>query len=158
MMHVLAPIGIAMIFILAIVLNKNIRDEPGATITDFVRRITLRKALRIVAVVILTFAFIYTLPIDLAILYALDLMVYFEAFAAVSLLAAQGRAQSIWYLTHKIYEYLQRAVTGLRVISVQKGASFYRYGNRARRWKRFITVSMKSDEDPDPGCADLLPI
>jgi hypothetical protein len=156
-MHVLAPIGTVMLFVLVIVLNKSLRDEPGATITDFLRRITLHKALRIVAVVILTFAFIYTIPIDLAILYALDLMVYFEAFTAVSLLAAQGRAQAIWYLTRQIYQYLRGGVTRLRVISTQKCASFYRHG-RARRWKRFITVLMKSDEDPDPGCAGLLPI
>lgn len=151
-MHVLAPIGIALLFILVMVLNKNFRDEPGTNIADFLSSITFRKALYILAFVFLTLAFIYTLPIDLAILYAADVMVYFEAFTVVSFLAARGRALTIWYLLRRLYEHSLRALTKRLVVAAQKCVSHYRYATRAKRRKRFTAIPKKSNEDPYPAC------
>jgi len=151
-MHVLAPIGIALLFILVMVLNKNFRDEPGENIADFLSRITFRKVLYILAFVFLTLAFIYTLPIDLAILYAADAMVYFEAFTFVSFLAVQGRALTIWHLLRRLYENSLRALTKRLVVAAQKCVSPYRYATRAKRGKRFTAIPKKSNEDPYPAC------
>lgn len=100
-MHNLAPFCIGMLFMLIIVLNKSFRDEPEVTFVDFIKRLTLKKAIRILSILIFTFAFIYTLPLDLAILYAGDVLVYFEVFTAVSFLAAQARARTTWYIIRR---------------------------------------------------------
>ena len=149
-MHPLVPIGLGMLFMLIMVLNKRFRDETGAIHTDFLNRITLRKLLRILALVILAVAFVHTLPLDLAILYAGDALIYFEVFTAVSLLAAEGRARATWHLIRPLAEDCVRALTKLFVATAQKCVSYYRYAIRAHRRKRFIAISKKSDEDADP--------
>jgi hypothetical protein len=149
-MHTLAPFGVFMLFMFIMVLKKSLRDETGVVPADFLNRITLGKMLRILAIVILAVAVAQTVPLDLAILYAGDLLVYFEVFTAVSLLAAQGRARAAWYLIRRLAEDSVRALIKLFVAAAQKCVSHYRYAVRAQRRKRFTAISKKSDEDADP--------
>jgi hypothetical protein len=148
-MHILAPIAIGIFFMFIIVSSKSFHDEPGAP-EDFLDRMTLRRVFRILAIVILAVAFVHTLPLDLAILYAGDVLVYFEVFTAVSLLAAQGRARATWYLIRRLAEDSVRALTKVLVTAAQKCASRCRYAIRAQRRKRFTAMSKKVDDDADP--------
>lgn len=149
-MHNLAPFCIGMLFMLIIVLNKSFRDEPEVTFVDFIKRLTLKKAIRILSILIFTFAFIYTLPLDLAILYAGDVLVYFEVFTAVSFLAAQARARTTWYIIRRLAEDSLRALTKLFVATAQKCVSHYRHAIRAQRRRHSASISKKSDEESDP--------
>ena len=149
-MHVLAPFCVAMLFMFVLVLNKNVRDETGAVRIDLLKRITLGKVLRILAIVLLAFAFIYMLPVDLAIIYAGDVLGYFEVFTAVSLFVAQGRARTMWRLIRFLAGDARRAFAKLFVGSAQKCVSRYRYAIRAHRRKRVTAISKKSGEDAGP--------
>jgi hypothetical protein len=56
---------------------------------DFLSRLTLRRVVEFIAVAILVMAFVQTLPIDLALLVAGDVVTYLEVTALVWLLAGR---------------------------------------------------------------------
>jgi hypothetical protein len=150
-MHILAPISVGIVFVFIMVLNKSFRDDPGVTPAEFLNRITFRKVTRILAIVILAVAFIHTLPLDLAIIYAGDALVYFEVLTAVSVFAAQGRIRETWRLIRRLGEDWARAANKLFVAAAQKSVSHYRHAAiRAQRRKRSTDMSKKADDDADP--------
>ncbi len=55
----------------------------------FLDRLTIRKAIEFVAIAILVMAFVQTLPIDLAILFAGDTLMYLEILIAIRLAAGR---------------------------------------------------------------------
>jgi hypothetical protein len=149
-MHILTPIGVFILFMFVMVLNKSLRDETAVARADFLKRITLRKVFRVLAIVIVAIMLIEIVPLDLAILYAGDLLAYFEVFTVVSLLVAQGRARAAWHLVRRLVEAFLPALTKLCVVGARKCASHYLYAIRAQRRKRLAAMSKKSDEDADP--------
>ena len=58
---------------------------------DFLSRLTLRRIIEFIAIAILVTAFVQTLPIDLALLVAGDVVTYLELTALVWLLAGRYR-------------------------------------------------------------------
>ncbi|HZE46361.1 MAG TPA: hypothetical protein VE087_05745, partial [Xanthobacteraceae bacterium] len=55
----------------------------------FLDRLTIRKVIEFVAIALLVMAFVQTLPIDLAILFAGDTLMYFEILVAIRLAAGR---------------------------------------------------------------------
>jgi len=55
----------------------------------FLDRLTIRKVIEFVAIALLVMAFVQTLPVDLAILFAGDTLMYFEILVAIRLAAGR---------------------------------------------------------------------
>jgi len=62
---------------------------------DFLDRLTLRRVLEMIAITVLALAFIQTLPIDLAFLFAGDTLMYLEIVALTSLVTANLRVRAL---------------------------------------------------------------
>jgi hypothetical protein len=62
---------------------------------DFLNRLTLRRVLEIIAITVLALAFIQTLPIDLAFLFAGDTLMYLEIVTLTSLVTANLRVRAL---------------------------------------------------------------
>jgi hypothetical protein len=62
---------------------------------DFLSRLTLRRVLEFIAIAILAMAFAQTFPIDLAILFAGDTLMYLEIVVAVRLAAGREHFQQM---------------------------------------------------------------
>ena len=63
---------------------------------DFLDRLTIRKVVEFVAIAILVMAFIQTLPFDLAILFAGDILTYLEFMVALRLAAGVMHVRAMW--------------------------------------------------------------
>jgi hypothetical protein len=62
---------------------------------DFLNRLTLRRVLEIIAITVLALAFIQTLPVDLAFLFAGDTLMYLEIVTLTSLVTANLRVRGL---------------------------------------------------------------
>ena len=62
----------------------------------FLDRLTIRKVVEFVAIAILVMAFIQTLPFDLAILFAGDILTYLEFMVALRLAAGVMHVRAMW--------------------------------------------------------------
>jgi hypothetical protein len=66
-------------------------------LADFLNRLTLRRVIEVLAITLLTLIFVQTFPLDIAILFAGDMLMYLELVTLVSLVATTlrvGRALS----------------------------------------------------------------
>ena len=114
----------------------------------FLDRLTLRKVIEFVAILILALAFAQTFPIDIAFLFAGDTLMYLEFLVAIRL--AAGRVHLLEFLRFAL-RITQLALQRLRT-SVQQAAI------RLARWReqRLAPPSAKprrrkdtADEEPD---------
>jgi hypothetical protein len=116
----------------------------------FLDRLTLRKIIEFVIIALLVMAFIQTLPIDLAILFAGDTLLYLEFAVAVRL--AAGRI----HLKQALRFALQLAKTALRASASVRTRPLLRV-NRWREQRRDATQATSrkpSDSSEDePGMA-----
>jgi hypothetical protein len=69
---------------------------------DFLSRLTIRHVLEFVAIAILAMAFIQTLPIDLAILFAGDTLMYLEFVVTIRLMAGREHFQAMLRLVARL--------------------------------------------------------
>jgi len=76
----------------------------------FLSRLTLRRVLEFVAIAVLAMAFAQTFPIDLAILFAGDTLMYLEILVVIRLAAGWG------YLQHALRLAAQLARFAMRVL------------------------------------------
>jgi len=109
---------------------------------ELLDRLTPRKILTFLPVALLAIAFAQTLPLDLAILFAGDTVMYLEALTILSLLAAGGRARSIF-----------RAVRRESRAAIQFVAR--RFAQAMRR-ERFLETRVKERKSwrPRPGVSE----
>jgi hypothetical protein len=61
----------------------------------FLDRLTLRRVLEIFAITLLALAFVQTFPVDLAFLFAVDILMYLEIATLASLVAANVRVRAL---------------------------------------------------------------
>lgn len=76
----------------------------------FLDRLTLRKIVEFVAIAILVMAFIQTLPFDLAILFAGDILSYLEFVVALRLAAGVMHVRAIWNQITRFARLVLRAL------------------------------------------------
>lgn len=76
----------------------------------FLDRLTLRKIIEFVAIAILVMAFIQTLPFDLAILFAGDILTYLEFMVAMRLAAGVMHVRAIWNQVTRFARMVLRAL------------------------------------------------
>jgi hypothetical protein len=76
----------------------------------FLDRLTIRKVVEFVAIAILVMAFIQTLPFDLAILFAGDILTYLEFVVALRLAAGVMHVRAIWNQVSRFARLVLRAL------------------------------------------------
>lgn len=76
----------------------------------FLDRLTIRKVVEFVAIAILVMAFIQTLPFDLAILFAGDILTYLEFMVALRLAAGVMHIRAIWNQVTRFARLVLRAL------------------------------------------------
>lgn len=79
-----------------------------AQFADFLSRLTLRRVLEFVAIVILALAFAQTFPIDLAILFAGDTLMYLEIVVILRLAAGREHFQQMLRLAAQLAGFAMR--------------------------------------------------
>jgi hypothetical protein len=77
----------------------------------FLDRLTIRKVIEFVAIAVLVMAFAQTLPFDLAILFAGDILTYLEFVIALRLAAGVMHVRATWNQVTRFTRLLLRALT-----------------------------------------------
>jgi hypothetical protein len=106
-----------------------------AAIAVLLDRLTIRRIVIFVGILIIAFAAAQLLSIDFALMFAGDAMLYFEIASAVYLVAARGHVQHA----------LQRAARLVRQIVRNLPNAFSRLGNRQRRNTNALDRKRPSD-------------
>lgn len=75
---------------------------------DFLDRLTIRRVLEFVAIALLVMAFVQTFPIDLAILFAGDTLMYLEIAVAIRLAAGREHFQQMLRLAARLARFTMR--------------------------------------------------
>jgi hypothetical protein len=114
---------------------------------DFLSRLTLRRVLEFVAIAILAMAFAQTFPIDLAILFAGDTLMYLEIVVIIRLAAGREHLQQMLRLAAELARFALRI---LRTAINQPVARINRLRER-RTLARAMKPRNASDRSDDGG-------
>jgi hypothetical protein len=76
----------------------------------FLDRLTVRKVIESVAIALLVIAFAQTLPIDLAFLFAGDMLMYLEFMVAIRLAAGVMHVRAMWNQVTRVAQLVLRAL------------------------------------------------
>src|SRR6202158_6360510 len=79
---------------------------------DFLSRLTIRRVLEFFVIAILAMAFAQTFPIDLAILFAGDALMYLEIVVAIRLAAGREHVQQMLRLAARLGRFAMRVSGG----------------------------------------------
>ena len=114
----------------------------------FLDRLTIRKVVEFVAIAILVMAFIQTLPFDLAILFAGDILTYLEFMVALRLAAGVMHVRAIWNQVTRFARLVLRALNAaVRLPALVLGRL------RERRTAAVSKPRRISDSSEDDGAA-----
>jgi hypothetical protein len=121
-------------------------------LADFLNRLTLRRVLEIFAITLLALAFMQTFPIDLAFLFAGDVLMYLEIVTLTSLVAASIRVRALLH-------YLAQSSKNAANVSANL---IYRIvlrvrTSRQRRAKTRVATSCRT-KDSNPSSSDDRPV
>jgi hypothetical protein len=78
---------------------------------DFLSRLTLRRVLEFIAIAMLAMAFAQTFPIDLAILFAGDTLMYLEIVVIIRLAAGREAFQQVLRIAARLARFVLRVAT-----------------------------------------------
>jgi len=117
---------------------------------DFLSRLTLRRVLEFVAIAILAMAFAQTFPIDLAILFAGDTLMYLEIVVAIRLAAGREHFQQILRIAARLARFAMRVLTAALSQPVSRIKRLRERRTPARSTKP-RGISDRSDDDRDFG-------
>jgi hypothetical protein len=110
----------------------------------FLDRLTIRKVIEFVAIAVLVIAFVQTLPIDLAILFAGDTLMYFELLIAIRLAAGRDLIVTMLRLV------VRAAYAAMRVVKSGAVLAIARIGrSRERRALTRTARPRRMSEDSD---------
>ena len=117
---------------------------------DFLDRLTLRKIIAFVPVVILAIAFAHNIPLPPEILFLGDALAYLDILTIVFLLAAIGRAGAILYFVRQVVGNTARALAKALMPAIRRADFRHRRGNGAITRKRLLGSLKKPDDDCGP--------
>jgi hypothetical protein len=112
---------------------------------DFLSRLTIRRVLEFVAIAILVMAFVQTLPIDLAILFAGDALMYLEFVVTIRLVAGREHFQAMLRLVARLAQLALRLSRAAADVSISR-ISRMRERRTAPRAARPRRTSDRSDD------------
>jgi hypothetical protein len=118
---------------------------------DFLSRLTLRRVVEFVAIAMLAMAFAQTFPIDLAILFAGDTLMYLEIVVIIRLAAGREAFQQVLRIAARLARFVLRVATA----AISRPASRI---NRLRERRSSVRtakprISDRSDDGLDAGVA-----
>lgn len=116
----------------------------------FLDRLTLRKVIEFVVIAVLVMAFIQTLPIDLAILFAGDTLMYLELLVAMRLAAGRDFVIAALRLT------LRLALSAMRLsaaLAVHAAARINGWREKRRPTRRVKSGRAAEEDDLEAGAA-----
>ena len=131
-------------------ISDALREVLVVQFAAFLDRLTLRRVLELVTIAVLVMAFAQTFPIDLAILFAGDTLMYLEIVVAIRV--AAGREHMI-----AIVRQIVRLAMRLSHLAIRQPVS--RLGPRLSRWRerrsaaRTMRRGRPSGSDDDPAVA-----
>jgi len=117
----------------------------------FLDRLTIRKVVEFVAIALLVMAFAQTLPIDLAILFAGDTLMYLEFLVAIRLAAGVMHVRAMLHQATRLARLLLRALNaavGLPALTLRRLRE-----RRTVSHSKPRRISDASDDDRGPGIA-----
>jgi hypothetical protein len=112
----------------------------------FLDRLTFKRVVLLVVLALATYAFLQIASIDLAFVWGMDVMFYFDIATAVMLIAARARARQMLLVADR------RIREAAQIVSTAIGQ--YRTGMRQRRnaiamrRKRGVSIPKRSDDEP----------
>jgi hypothetical protein len=112
---------------------------------DFLSRLTIRRVLEFIVIAILVMAFIQTAPIDLALLFAGDTLMYLEFAVMIRLMAGREHIRAMLRLAARLARFamrLSRAAVDVSVARINRVRE-RRTAPRAARPRR---ISDRSDD------------
>ena len=118
----------------------------------FLDRLTVRKVVEFVAIALLVMAFVQTLPIDLAILFAGDTLMYLEFVVAIRLAAGKLHFQEMLRLALRLARFAMRVLDAAIRQPVSRLNRLRERRNVARSAKP-RRISDRSDDDRGVGIA-----
>jgi hypothetical protein len=118
--------------------------EPAA----FLDRLTFRKVITFIPVVILVVAYAHSIPIPPELILVGDMLAYIDIFSIIFLLSLFRRAETISYVVRQAAEHLFELVRHARVRLRRPDSRHWRAGG-VRKPRRLI-VRAKQDDDHAP--------
>lgn len=112
---------------------------------DFLSRLTIRKVLEFFVIALLAMAFAQTFPIDLAILFAGDTLMYLEILVALRLAAGRGAMKALWLLATRLAGATRRVVM---VTISRSSATMRQLRQRPARQRKPRGRPSRSDDEP----------
>ncbi len=112
---------------------------------DFLDRLTIRKVVEFVAIALLVMAFIQTLPLDLAILFAGDTLMYLEFLVAIRLAAGKLHFQEMLRLALRLARFALLVLNA--AISIPSRLNRLRERRNVTRSAKPQRISDGSDDD-----------
>jgi len=114
----------------------------------FLDRLTLRRIVALIPLVILILAYAHSIPIPPELMLVGDVLAYIDVFSVIILLSILSRAATIWYIVTQAAEHavglLSRMLAGLQRLDFR-----HRREGRARARKRFASRAQKDEDEPD---------
>jgi hypothetical protein len=117
---------------------------------DFLDRVTIRKVIAFVPVVILAIAFAHNIPLPPEILFFGDALAYLDILAIAFLLASIGRAGAILYFVRQMAWNAARRLAKALTPMIRRADSRHRRANSAIGRRRWLGSSKKPDDDRAP--------
>jgi hypothetical protein len=118
----------------------------------FLDRLTIRKVIEFVVIAVLVMAFVQTLPIDLAILFAGDTLMYLELLIAIRLAAGREFVVAVLRLTLRLAHFAIRLSRTLTVHSMAR-LNGWREKRRPARLVKSRRAADNSEDDREIGSA-----
>jgi hypothetical protein len=114
---------------------------------DFLDRLTIRKVIAFVPVVILVIAFAHNVPLPPQILFIGDALAYLDILTIVFFLAAIGRAGAILYFMRQIVGNAVRGLAKALKPAIRRADSRHRRADSTPGRKRLLGPSKKPEDD-----------
>jgi len=108
-------------------------------------RLTLRKVIALIPVVILILAYAHRIPLPPELMLVGDVLAYIDIFSMILLVSLMTRAAAIFYAARQVVEHLQRLVIDVRARLLRSEPRHRRAGGASHR-RRWIGRA-KSDDD-----------
>jgi hypothetical protein len=127
-----------------------LRDVLVVQFAAFLDRLTIRKVIEFVAIAVLVMAFVQTLPVDLAILFAGDTLMYLEILVAIRLAAGKELLTAALRMSMRLARVAISGITDAIIYATARATR-----TRERRTpscaERARRIATRSDDEPYAG-------
>ena len=113
----------------------------------FLDRLTLRRIIAAIPVVILLLAYYHNIPVSPGLMLLGDLLAYLDIFAVIFLLGILSRATTVLFIIKQVAARLGRLASGL-LTEARRRDFRHRRVRGAKGWKRLTGQPRNDDDEP----------